>query len=794
MKNVKEFKMSDRVRELRQAVLVTPEVCVERAMYLTHSFMQTEGENILIRRAKALAHILENMSVTIHDGELLAGATTSKRRGSFIIPEIQWKWYLDEMEQMSTRTWDSCQPIGQFEQEQMKECLPYWEGKCTWDKVHNVWNDTVLKLNGEIFMTHTSSMSGQHFGHISVDFPRMLERGLRDIIDEAEKALTEIPISMEELRRHNALKAEIIAMEGVIVYAKRYSELAANMAAAEKDAGRRAELLEISRICAKVPEQPAETFYEALQSSLLLYFALRIEAYAPGVGLGRTDQFLYPYFERDIKSGIISEERCVELLEMLLVKMNDLACLMSTETVEFLGGFPTLAGITVGGVKPDGTDAVNALTYLLMAAERNIQLTAEEFVIRINSANSDDFVIASCELAVEMKGKIKFISDETTIAQMMRDGKTLEDARDYVILGCASPSSAGRSLDITGGGVNFAYMLELALNNGRSRLTGEQIGLCTGDPRDFDSFDKLWDAFKKQAEYVLKAAVSSRNADRLIYAENVPAPLHSAMLAKCFETGLDVVDIGDKMHATESQGAVGAPNVGDSLAAIKKLVYEEKRFTMGELLAALDADFNGYDTMLSALLSVPKFGNDIDYVDDLVNDVLEYASSVLDKCDGIAGTKHTLAAMAGTGNFVMGSKVGALPDGRLAGKPLSEGGISPSQGKNTSGSTASMRSVAKLNHTIVSGGSVFNMRFNPSTVDTDEKMRKFAMMLRTYCETGGFHVQFNFLSAETLRAAQENPEQYRDLLVRVATYSAYFVELSKQVQDDIIRKTEFKEI
>ena len=352
----------------------------------------------------------------------------------------------------------------------------------------------------------------------------------------------------------------------------------------------------------------------------------------------------------------------------------------------------------------------------------------------------------------------------------------------------------GRSIDITAGGVNFAYILELALNDGKSRLTGEQIGLHTGDPRNFKTYDELWAALKKQAEYVLRTAVSSRNTDRLIYAENVPAPLHSCMLPTCFETGLDIVDAGRKMCATESQGVVGVPNTGDSLAAIKKLIFEEKKYSMGELLNALDANFEGYEALRGALLAAPKFGNDIDYVDSIVNDVLEYAAGVLSECDGIAGTKHTLAAMAGTGNFVMGSKVGALPDGRLAGKPLSEGGIAPSQGKNVSGPTASMKSVAKLNHTVISGGSVFNMRFNPGAVNTDEKMRKFAMMLRAYCETGGFHVQFNFLSAETLRAAQANPQQYRDLLVRVATYSAYFVELSKQVQDDIINKTEFKEV
>lgn len=794
MKHIQEYPISERVRELRQAVLATPEICTDRLMYMTRSYMETEGEETVIRRAKGFANVLENMSIAIYDGELLAGETTSKRRGSFIIPEIQWEWYLNEIDQMSTRSWDTCMPVGERERERMQEYLPYWKNKCTWDKVRKVWDERVSALNGEIFMTHTSSMSGQHFGHIVVDYPRMLTRGLRSIIDEAKGYLSAVPVSLAEQRKNLSMQAAVIAMEAVITFARRYAALAHDMAEKETDPERKAELKEIARICAKVPEQPAESFYEAVQASLILFIALRIEAYAPGVSLGRIDQYLYPFYENDITSGRLSNAFAVELMEMLLIKMNDLACLMSAETVEFLSGFPTLASIMIGGVTRDGADAVNPLTYLIMAAESNIRLTAEEFVARISRENTDDFVIATCELAAEMKGKIKFISDDTAIKQLLHTGKSIEDARDYVVLGCASPSSPGCSLDITGGAINFGYILELALNDGKSRLTGERIGLPTGDPRSFMSYDTLWDAFKKQCDYILRMAISSRNADRRIYAENVPTPLHSAMMEKCFETGIDVVDIGDKMFSTESQGAVGVPNVGDSLAAIKKLVFEEKKYSMDELLNALDANFTGCDKLRADLIDAPKYGNDIDYVDGIVNDVLEYAASILESCEGIAGTMHTLAAMAGTGNFVMGSKVGALPDGRLAGKPLSEGGIAPSQGRNVSGPTASMRSVAKLNHVAVCGGSVYNMRFNPAAVDTDEKMRKFAMMLRTYCETGGFHIQFNFLSADTLRAAQENPKQYRDLLVRVATYSAYFVELSKQVQDDIIAKTEFQTV
>lgn len=788
------YSMSERVKKLREPVLSAPEVCVERAMYMTQSYMQTEGEETVIRRGKALAYILDHMTVAIHDGELLVGETTSKRRGAFIMPEIQWKWYLDEMDRMSERSWDRCQPIGEFERENMKKYLPYWEDKCTWDKVRKIWDEKVLHTCGDIFTTHTSSMSGQHFGHIAFDYPRALSRGFRDIIEEANRFLEKLPITMEEQKRHNELKAGVIALEGVIRFANRYSELAREMAQSEQDAERKAELLEIARVCAKVPEFAPESFYEACQAVLFIFLAHRIEAYAPGVGLGRVDQYLYDYYQKDIAEGKLSKEQAVEYLEMILIKMNDLACLMSEETGDSLSGFPTLAGITIGGVKPDGTDAVNDLTYLLLAAENNVRLAAEEVVCRINRVNSDEFITDVCRLAIDMKGKIKFAGDDAAIKQLMKDGKPLEVARDYVVLGCATPTVPGKSLDITAGAFNIAMVLELALNNGKSRLSGKQLGPETGDPKQFKSMDEVWNAFKAQVESGFELAISSRNADRRIYAENVPAPYHTMMIGPCFETGYDIVDIGEKMWATEAHGLTGAPNVGDSLAAIQKYVFDEKKYTMAEVIDALDADFEGYEKMRSDFLSAPKFGNDNEYVDHYVEDILEWCDDIVSRYRGIGGTKHTLSCMAGTGNIGLGMGVGALPDGRKAGTPLSEGGISPTQGMNTSGPTASMNSVGKLDHTHITGGEVYNMRFNPGAVDSEEKLHKFVMMLRTYCEMGGYHVQFNFLSADTLRDAQKNPDKYRDLLVRVATYSAFFVELSRVVQDGIIEKTEFMDV
>jgi len=796
---VREAKLMDlknaRIERLRTQALSVPEICAERAWYMTESYKDTEGQEVIIRRAKALAHILDQMTITIYDGELIVGNTTSKPRGSFLIPEIQWEWYLEEMDTMSERLWDACQPVGEQEKARMRECLPYWRNMCTWDKVRHAWPETAGMLNGEVFMIHTSSMSGQHFGHNVLDYQWIFAKGLRGLIQEAEEALAAlIPVSFKDIRRHAALRAYIIVMEAVVRFARRYSERALAMARNDGDPQRKEELLRIAATCSKVPEYQPETFYEALQATHLLYVASRIEAYAPGVSIGRPDQYLYPYYRRDLEAGILTREEAVELLALMFIKTNDLACLMAESTAEFLGGFPTLANITVGGVTPEGKDAVNELTYLFMEAEEAVGLTAEEIVVRVGRSNPTEFLLRACQLALNLKGKIKFIGDTTGINQLLSDGKPLEAARDFVVLGCSTPNSPAKSHDITSGSLNAAYILELALNDGVSRTTGEQIGLRTGDPRDFASFERVWEAYKKQAEYIMTHATIARNIDRQIYAQNVPIPLNSAMTPACFESGVDLVTAGEVMPATEGLGVVGAVNVGNSLAAIKRMVFDDEKVTMAQVINALDKDFEGQEEIRHLLLSAPKFGNDDDYVDLLVKDVLEHASEFLGEMPGIAGSKHTVSSMSGTGNLVMGSKVGALPDGRPAGMPLAEGGISPSQGTNTSGATATMNSVAKLDHTKISGGSVFNMRFNPEAVDTPEKLKKFASLLLTYCEKGGYHVQFNFLSADTLRDAQRHPELYRDLLVRVATWSAFFVELSGKVQDDIIARIEFQAV
>ena len=784
-----------RVSKLREKVLTTPEICIERGYLLTESYKETESEPVIIRRAKALEKILKEMTIGIEDGELIVGKTTSKLRGGALLPEVRGDWYLEEMDTVSTRDWDRCLPLTGEEKAKMKEFLPYWKGKSLYEKWCAMIPENALKLDHKIQSSGGFCENGHHFAHVAVDYEKVLTKGLSDVKKQVDEELGKLNLAeVKDFEKFQFLNAVNITLEAAISFAKRYAELATSLAEKEADFERKAELERIAEMCSWVPANPARSFHEALQSILFTYIVLMIEGWGAGMSLGRPDQYLYPFYKKDIEEGRITKEEARELLALLYIKMNGSVALASIDIATVLGGFPVIQGVTLGGLTKDGKDAVNELSYLFLDAEKDVRLNAEDLVIRVHKNTPDAFVMKACEVAKLLRGKLKFISDETTIQQLLTDGKPIEYARDYVLTGCNSPNIPGYSIDIGGVTFNLPLMLELALNNGASRLTGEQIGPKTGDPRKLKSHDEVWDAYKKQVEALVPVASLFRNVDKRLYAEFAPYPFQSALYHGCIEKGLDITNGGTAPHMTHTIGLGGAPNVGDSLAAIKKAVFEDKKITMDRLIDALDKNFEGEEEVLHILEGAPKFGNDDDYVDSIVNEVLTHVGNVVTKHKSFAGAKSNAAAVAVTANVPLGHIVGALPDGRRAGEPLSEGGISPHQGRNVSGPTATMRSVAKLDQVKLTSGSVLNMRFNPDVLKDESKIRKFASLVRTFCETGGSLVQFNIVSTDTLRDAQRYPEKYRDLLVRVATYSAYFVELSPELQDDIIARMEFQEV
>ena len=788
---------SERVLRARNEVNTTPEMCIERAALLTESYRQTESEPQVIRRAKSLAHLLRNMTIRIEDLELIVGGATKKRIAGPMLPEVQWEWYVDELDSLSQREHKRFQPLTEEEKRKARDMLGYWKGRSLFDKWYSVAPRDFQQLQGRTWLPGgTNPQGGTHLAHCCPGFERVLSEGVGGI--KAQVASARSKLDMAKVEDFNAslfYQAVDISLDGLVAFATRYSNLASDLAAKESRPQRKAELEAIARNCARVPAEPPRTFWEALQAVWLTFIAVMLEGWGSGIGFGRMDQYLYPFYSRDLEAGKLTREEAVELIALFYVKLNEVIMPFRSEGLASGQGTGhlSLSVITLGGIDINGNNAVNDLSYVFLEAEEQVRLQ-EDLAVRIHTSSPDHFVVRACEVAKLVRGKIKFVSDVTAGQQLTYQGKKVQEARDYAVTGCFTRTVPGRSFDPGGEFLNLPLMLELAMNNGISRLGGDRIGPETGSLQSFRSFNDLWIAYTKQAETLIRDCVVQINLYRQLFAELLPSPLHSALYAACIEKGLDVTAGGTSPYFTQSFWVCGIPDVGDSLAAMKRLVFEDREVSLAQLGEALARNFEGDDQLLKLVRGVPKFGNDDDCADSMVNQVLTHIGTEVSRYTGFNGLAYTVAASGIQMNVHLGKAVGALPDGRRAGEPLTEGGISPHQGRNTSGPTATMRSVAKLDLTHASAGAVLNMRFNPESIRNETKMRTFAQMLKTFCETGGDLVQFNIVSTETLREAQQHPESYRDLLVRVATYSAYFVELPLEIQNDIIARTEFGEL
>ena len=779
----------ERIQLLKDAIRIEPEFCIERARLYMEAHKETTELPPALRRAKIMEKIMTERSALIYDEELLVGNPTSKRVAAPILAEIAWKWYIEK--EPNSPPGDLIDVEGGLtddEKIQFREILKYWDGKCLRDQWLAVVPQEYRELENLAWMQSSGNPSaGYYLAHCIPDYEKVLKKGIRGILEEIDERLEELdPIQLNNMEAIIFLKAMKISLNSVIVWAQHLSEEAARQAKECADPQRKAELEKIAYICSKVPAEPAETFYEALQSVWIIYIAIMQESWGPGVGFGRMDQYLYPYYRKDIDSGEITQEQVKELIAMLYLKLNEL-----------VNPFPvgkstagTLSGITIGGESRDGTQATEELAMLFLEAEDMVSMI-EDLVVRIHHSCSDAFLYRACQLATSVRGKVKFLCDETVYKQQMNMGRTYAMAREYAATGCFIHTIPGKTHDPGSDAQNLPMMLELALNNGFTRLFHKKIGAETGDPRNFKSYEELWEAYKTQVATVVPQSLIGVSYFQQLWATYFPSPMMSALFDGCIERGRDVVNGGTAPYSSVGLWVTGTVNVGDSLAAVKKVVFDDKKITMAQLIDALDNNFEGAEDILYLLKKAPKFGNDIDYVDNIVNDVICNLADELEKIKGHAGRKFMMAAATIGYNQAFGFFLGASPDGRRAHEALGEGGISPHQGRNTSGATATTRSVAKLNLVRSAGGNVLNMKFDPSSVDTPVKMMNFVNFLRTFASTGGDVIQFNMVSNEMLLDAQKHPEKYRDLLVRVATYSAYFVDLDPMAQQEIIDRTSF---
>ena len=828
-----DCKKSDRITKLIDLLFEKmPEIESERAILLTESYKETEADPIITRRAKAFKHILENIPVTIRDNELIVGSATKSPRGCQVFPEYSFDWLENEFETVSTRSADPFY-ISDKTKKELAEVYKYWKGKTTSELATAYMADEALTA-----IEHNIFTPGNYFyngvGHLCVKYDEVLAIGYEGIIERAKAELDTCKVSDGNYIEKSAfLKAVIMSCEAVITYAKRYASLAAEMAEKENDFIRKRELAIIAENCLRVPAKGARTFYEACQSFWFVQMLLQMESSGHSISPARFDQYMYPYYKSDIDSGRISPDEAQELMDCIWIKLNDLNKVRDAASAEGFAGYSLFQNLIAGGQTEEGLDATNDLSFMSIQATMHVLLPQPSFSVRIWNGTPHEFLIKAAELTRTGVGLPAYYNDEVIIPALINRGLTLAEARNYCIIGCVEPQTPGK----TDGWHDAAFFnmcrpLELVFSNGVDK--GKQISIKTGDVTKMKTFDEFYDAYKAQMNYMIGLMVNADNAIDVAHMKRCPLPYLSSMVDDCIKSGKSVQEGGAVYNFTGPQG-FGIANMADSLYAIKTLVYDEKKITMAELKAALENNFgrggnaeeltvkiakevekagfkldeakigeiynrvisetnitNGddkYSRIREMIDEIPKFGNDIEIVDNFARDVAYTYTRPLETFKNPRGGQYQAGLYPVSANVPLGAQTGATPDGRYAGTPVADG-VSPSAGKDINGPTASANSVSKLDHYIASNGTLFNMKFHPTALAGREGLESFVSLIRGYFDQKGSHMQFNVVSRETLRDAQANPEKYKSLVVRVAGYSALFTTLSKSLQDDIINRTE----
>ena len=812
-----------------------PEIEADRAVLLTESYRATEGEPIITRRAKAFRHILRHIPITIRDNELIVGSATRSPRGCQVFPEYSFEWLQSEFDTVATRTADPFY-ISEETKGALAEAYKYWKGKTTSELATSYMSD-----EAKAAIDHGMFTPGNYFyngiGHVTVDYPKVLAVGYDGIIKEAKDQLASLAQGdADYAKRKHFLDAVVMSCEAAIEYAERYSELAAAMAKTASDIGRRRELENISVNCRRVPRRGAESFWEACQSFWFVQMLLQIESSGHSISPGRFDQYMYPYYKKDLDAGIITREAAQELMDCVWVKLNDLNKVRDADSAEGFAGYSLFQNLIVGGQDKYGKDATNDLSFMAITATEHVFLPQPSFSVRVWNGTPHEFLIRAGELTRTGIGFPAYYNDEVIIPSLQSRGLTLEDARDYNIIGCVEPQKAAK----TDGWHDAAFFnmcrpLELVFSSGMDK--GVQLGPKTQSIDSMTDYAQFENAYREQMNYFIELLVNADNAIDVSHAERCPLPFQSCMVNDCISRGKSLQEGGAIYNFTGPQG-FGIANVTDAMFAVKKLVFDDKKYTLEFFKEALDNNFgkdmdsamatkltqkiaasvvssgkqlteddiktiyltvlkNGaseeskrkYSALLDDIASVTKFGNDDDEVDAFAREMAYTYTKPLEKYKNPRGGSFQAGLYPVSANVPLGAQTGATPDGRLAYTPVADG-VSPAAGRDVKGPTAAANSVSRLDHYIASNGTLFNMKFHPSALEGRSGLESFVALVRGYFDQKGSHMQFNVVSRETLRDAQKHPEKYKSLVVRVAGYSALFTTLSKGLQEDIINRTE----
>lgn len=812
-----------------------PQIETDRARLLTEAYQKSEGKPIITRRAEAFAHIMEQLPITIRPEELIVGSNTLRPRSCQVFPEYSFAWLEEELDTVETRSADPFY-ISEENKAVLRKVYQYWHGKTTSELAEEYMSEATKTA-----MRHNIFTPGNYFyngvGHLCVHYDEVLAIGLEGIRARAEEALAACrPGDADYAARTAYLKATILSLDAACRYAERYARLALELVEKESDPKRKLELALIANNCANVPRHGAKSFYEACQSFWFIQMLIQTEASGHSISPGRFDQYMYPYYKADLDSGKITREFAQELLDCIWVKLNDLNKVRDAASAEGFAGYSLFQNLIAGGQTEEGLDATNDLSFMCITASMHVMLPMPSFSVRVWNGTPHEFLLRAGELTRTGVGLPAYYNDEVIIPSLVNRGLTLQEARNYCIIGCVEPQTPGK----TDGWHDAAFFnmcrpLELVFSSGAE--LGEQVGVKTPPLAQLDSFEKFYDAYKAQMNYCIELMVNADNSIDLAHAERCPLPFLSSMVEDCIGRGKAVQQGGAIYNFTGPQG-FGIANMADALYAIKTLVYEQKKYSLAEFADALRNNYGQpfptylagqmttgvakelaargknltegqiadiyqkisanvtpadkkafYDRLREDIADLPKFGNDNAEVDLFARDVAYTYTRPLPEYRNPRGGMFQAGLYPVSANVPLGAQTGATPDGRLAGTPVADG-VSPAAGRDVNGPTAACNSVSKLDHYIASNGTLFNMKFHPSALKGQSGLESFVSLIRGYFDQKGSHMQFNVVSRETLLDAQKHPEKYQSLVVRVAGYSALFTTLSRSLQDDIINRTE----
>ena len=783
--------MNESIKKLREiSVNARPTISPERARIVTAAYRSPEVQKVSypMQRALVFKALMEKKAIFINEGELIVGERGPAPKATPTYPEVCCH-SLEDLEILNSRPKTSYVVDEETLRLYQEETILFWRGRSMRDRIFaEMTPEWKAAYEAGIF---TEFMEQRAPGH-TVLGDKIYHKGLLDIKKGIEQSLARLDFfnDPEALDKQEELKAMAICAEALIAYAHRQAELARELAAKEKGPRRKKELEKIAATCEWVPAQAPRDFWEALQYYWFVHVGVTTEYNTwDSFNPGRLDQHLYPFYKKGLEEGTLTPEKAKELLEAFWIKFNNQPAPPKVGvTAEESGTYTDFALINIGGLKPDGRDGVNELSYLILDVIEEMRLLQPSSMVQISAKNPDSLLLRALKIIRTGFGQPSIFNTDAIVQELVRQGKTVEDARKGGASGCVEAGAFGNEAYILTGYFNIPKVFEITLNNGVDPRTGQKIGLETGDPKNFKTFEELMQAFEKQMRYFIDIKIRGNNVIEKLYATFLPAPFLSLFLDDCIAKGKDYHNGGARYNTRYIQG-VGLGSITDILASIKFNVYDQKVITMNELLEALRKNFEGYERLRDRFINkTPKYGNDDDYADDLARLVFDMYFRMIDGRPTVYGGTYRINLLPTTVHIYFGKVTGATADGRKASEPLSEG-ISPVQGLDRKGPTAVIKSVGKLDH-IKTGGTLLNQKFTPQLLADEEGLVKLKDLIRSYFKLMGHHIQFNVVTAETLRDAQKNPEKYRDLIVRVAGYSDYFVDCAKELQDEIIRRTE----